>query len=452
MSSAYADFLNGRNLMFRFAAVLLAVTGVLLGPGARNALALDPPDHLFTLRECVERALAQNSNILLARLEQRDAAARAQSAADPYSLRLSVGSGLAWTSGFPMNVGGSGPSLVNAQASMTLLDRVQRFRVLEARERTQASALDEAEQRRAVAMEVARLYLEAEALREAQAQAAQELESLERLAAIRRAEQTEGRALPLDVKLSAAELARARHRARQTATELENIQATLGFVLGLEGGKRVAPAAETRLPAEVPATVDKATGIALGSHPGLERIQRQMAANRFQMKAARASHWPVVRLVSQYSMFSRFNNYDSFYNRFERHNGQLGASFELPIFTGKAPRAAAEQANVDEERLRLRDFDLRRQVILDTGRQFREMEDARAYHELATLELDAARERVSVLLARSGEGRASLADLETARAEEARKWAEFYRSRAAAELAALKLLGETGQLLAYFQQ
>ncbi len=436
--------------MFRPIALFCVVVGISLA--TTGAFARDAADYTLTLRECMERALAQNSSVLLARLQQRDAAAHAQTTADPYALRLSVGSGLAWTSGFPMNVGGSGPSLVNAQASLTLFDRAQRFRVLEARENAQASAIDEAEQRRAVALEVARLYLDAEAMQQSLHQAAQELASLERVSAIRQAQQTEGRALPLDVKISAAELSRARHRARQTETALSNVQAQLGFVLGLEGGKRVAAAAETRLPLDAPGTQEAAVGVALESHPGIARIESQKTAARYQMNAAKASHWPIVRLVSQYSMFSKFNNYDRFYNHFERHNGQLGASFELPLFTGKAPRAAAERASVEEERLRLRDFDLRRQVILDTGKQFREMEDARAYHGLATLELDVARERVSVLLARSAEGRASLEDLEAARAEEARKWSEFYRSRAAAELATLELLGHSGQLLAQFQQ
>lgn len=415
-------------------------------------IAAEAPSVTLTLQQCVERALAQNSDMLLARLEQREAAAQAQTVADPYSLRLSVGSGMAWTSGFPMNVGGSGPSLVNAQASMTLFDRAQRFRVLEARERTAASALREVEQRRTVAMEVARLYLEAENLQKSQQLADQELQSLERLAEIRKAQVGEGRMLALDLKQTSAELARARHRARQTTTSLQNTQESLGFVLGMEAGARVITASENRLPVDVPANLEQATGIALGKHPSIERNELQMRANRYQMRAAKSSHWPVVRLISQYSMFSKFNNYDRFYNHFERHNGQVGASFELPIFTGKAPRAAAEQANVEEERLRRQDFDLRRRVVLDTSKQFRDMEDAKAYHELTSLELDVARERVSVLLARSAEGRATLDELEVARAEEARKWVEFYRSRAQAELAALELLGQTGQLLGYFQQ
>jgi outer membrane protein TolC len=148
-------------------------------------------------------------------------------------------------------------------------------------------------------------------------------------------------------------------------------------------------------------------------------------------------------------MFARFNNYDQFYNRFERHNGQLGASFELPLFTGKAPKAAREEANVEAERLRLQRLQVERKAALDTSRKWREREDAWAAHEVASLELEAAREHVGVLLARSAEGRATLVELEQARVEESQRWAEFYRSRAMASLRDLELLSETGALLAY---
>lgn len=405
----------------------------------------------MTLKETVALALRQNPDVLLARLDGQAAQAQTQTVADPFSLKLSVGSGLAYTSGFPMNVGGSGPSLVNAQAAMTLYDRPQRLRLMESRERAKAAALGEEEKRRAVAIDVARVHLDAEALGQAREQLLREAESLERMAAIRRAEADAGRVLALDVKVAAAELARTRHRLRETESALHQAEALLAFLLGMDPGTRVTPAGEPRPPVLLPSSAAGARQSAVQDHPALANLDRQLAASQFRMRAAKATHWPVIRLVSQYSMFSRFNNYDSFYNRFERHNGQIGASFELPLFTGKAPRAAAEEADVEQERLRVQREQLERKLALDTGKRFQDREDAWAYHELAALELEVARERVSVMLSRSAEGRASLAEIEVARAEEARKWAEFYRSRAVASLRDLELLAETGQLLAYIQ-
>ncbi len=429
--------------------VLCAVVPPLAGQETGIA---EAPSRVLTLRESVAFALRQNPDVLLARLDGRAAEARARAVADPFSLKLSVGSGLAYTSGFPMNVGGSGPSIVNAQATMTLFDRPQRLRILELRERAQSAAIGEEEKRRAVALDVARIHLDAEALRQAREQLVQEMRSLERVASIRRAEADAGRAMTLDVKLAAADVARTRQRLRETESAMAQGEALLGFLLGLAPGQSVTPAGEQRPPAQLPLAASETRRLALQDNPSLTAIDHQLAASQFRLRAAKASHWPIIRLVTQYSMFSRFNNYDSFYNRFERHNGQIGASFELPLFTGKAPRAAAEEADVETERLRIERERLERKLALDTANRLRDREDAWANHELASLELDAARERVSVLLARSSEGRATLMELELARVEEARRWAEFYRSHAVASLRDLELLAETGQLLAYLQQ
>jgi outer membrane protein len=432
--------------MLNSRAVLVCLTILLLSNGGRAQDSVVP--RVLGLRECVQIALQQNPDILLARLDYRESQAQADSVADPYSLKFSVGSGLAYTTGFPMNVGGTGPSLVNAQASMTLYDRPQQYRVREARQRADAVAMGTAERERSVSMEVARLFLNAEALQQAAESGERELESRERVLRIRETQLEEGRVLPLDAKLARAETARARLQLRETRSRLAEAQARLAFVLGLDPSVPVQPAKELRDPLPAPASLSEATDRAIREHPTLERIDRQLAAARLRLQGARATHWPVIRLVSQYSMFTRFNNYDQFYARFERHNGQLGASFELPIFTGKAPRAAAEQADVETERLRVQAEATRREVTMQTANAYRNREDAQATHELAALELDAARERVSVMLARSGEGRATLLDLESARAEEARHWAEFYRTRAEAERAVLELLSHTGDLLA----
>ncbi len=417
--------------------------------GAQSLPGTDPPPRVMTLRESVALALRQNPDVLLARLDGQQMAARSQGMADPFSLKLSVGSGLAYTTGFPMNVGGSGPSLVNAQAAMTLFDRPQRLRLQESRERAKAAALGEHEKQRVIALDVARAHLEAEALRKSVEQIARETGSLERLAGIRRAEVEAGRALPLDVKLASAQLARGRLRLRETESALLHAEQLLAFLLGMEAGARVTPAEEDRRATTLPDAPEQARQLAVRDHPALAVLDRELAAAQLQQRAAGASHWPVIRLVSQYSMFSRFNNYDSFYNRFERHNGQIGASFELPLFTGKGTKAAAEEANVETERLRLQRQQVERRAALEASRKWQERQDAWASHEVASLDLEAARERVGVMLARSGEGRAPLAELEQARVEECQRWAEYYRSRAVASLRDLELLSETGQLLAH---
>jgi outer membrane protein TolC len=395
--------------------------------------------------------MRQNADVLLARLDQQAAQARVKQVADPFSLKLGVGSGLAYTSGFPMNVGGSGPSIINAQASMTLYDRPSRLRVAEARERAKTGALSEEEKRSAVALQVTRLYLDAEALAQAKASLGAEIEALERILAIRQSQQSEGRVLPLEEKRAQLQLAAARYRLRETETSLAGAQERLAFLLGTEAAVRLRAGTEERALPGLPDSPELASRAAVGSSTAVQRLQVELAANQFRNQAARATRWPVVRLVSQYSMFSRFNNYDDFYNRFERHNGQVGASFELPLFVGSAAKAEKAEADVEGERLRLNLKTAERQAALDAADAHRHARDAEAYRELSGMELEVARENVSVLLARVNAGKARLEELEQARSEENRKWVQYYRSRAVAEQAIYDLLHKTGELVAWFR-
>ncbi len=437
--------------------LFLSICSVLLGNclalpcGAQPATDGAAAARTLSLKECVQLALRQNPDVLLARLDQRESALRSQRIADPFSLKLGVGSGLAYSSGFPMNVGGSGPSIINAQASMTIFDRPARYRIAEARERAKGDLLTEREKQEAAALAITSQFLDAEALTLAERSLHAEIASMERIVAIRGQQLKEGRAIPLDLKRAQASLAAVRYRLREMDTASRRAQAQLGFLLGLDAGEPVRPSPEERAAPVTPTDPTAAAAEAVGSSAEVKRLEVYLAANRFRAKSAAAAHWPVIRLVSQYSMFSKFNNYDDYYNRFDRHNGQVGASFELPLFNGSAAKAEQSEAGIEAERLRLNLQTAQRRVSLEAADATRAAQDANAYREVAALDLEAAREHVSVMLALVNEGKAKVEDLEEARSEENRKWVEYYRSRAAAERAAYDLLHKTGRLLAWFQ-
>ena len=42
------------------------------------------------------------------------------------------------------------------------------------------------------------------------------------------------------------------------------------------------------------------------------------------MSAGGLHRLPRADLVSQYGLFARFNNYDEFFRKFQRNNGQIG--------------------------------------------------------------------------------------------------------------------------------
>ncbi len=70
---------------------------------------------------------------------------------------------------------------------------------------------------------------------------------------------------------------------------------------------------------------------------------------------------------------------------------------------------------------------------------------------VARLDLDVAREQLSILLAQADEGRASVRDIEQARIDENEKWVAYYEAQNNLERVKLNLLKETGNLMAALQ-
>jgi len=156
---------------------------------------------------------------------------------------------------------------------------------------------------------------------------------------------------------------------------------------------------------------------------------------------------PRIDLVAQYALFARYNNYDDFFRKFQRNNGQLGISFQFPLLAGSAAAANADRANSEIARLRIQMNQARNRIATGTRQAHQEVERASGDLDVARLDLDLAREQVSLLLAQSGEGRATLRQVEEARFTEAEKWIAFYDARFGTDRARLNLLKLTGNLM-----
>ena len=66
--------------------------------------------YTLTLREAVDLALRQNPELIATRLDEQKAAQSVRLAKDPFFPKLVVGSGAAYTSGYPLTIDGSPPS------------------------------------------------------------------------------------------------------------------------------------------------------------------------------------------------------------------------------------------------------------------------------------------------------------------------------------------------------
>jgi outer membrane protein len=416
--------------------------------GALCAATLRAEVHTLTLRQAVDRALQQNPEIAMARLDEVKALAAVRVQKDPFTPRVYFGSGLAYTNGFPMSIDGAAPSVVQGRATQYLFNRQQSYVVAQTKEEARGAGIAATAKQDDIAFRTSSLYLDAERAGRASEMARHEVQSLEKVLATVQSRVEEGRELAIEAKRAALNLARARQVADALVADRETAQTALAMVLGYSADDRVQPAAEERPAPTMPASEDAAVESALGSSKELRRLESQLAAKGLEGRAAKAARLPRVDLVAQYGLFATFNHYQDYFLKYQRNNGELGVSVQVPLLPGPGVRAAAAQSDADAAKLRIQMDDTRNRIAADTRQAYRDIRKAEAAREVARLDLDLAREQLSVNLAQMQEGRILLRMVEEARIAESDKWVAFYDAQYAVERAQWNLARQTGDLLA----
>jgi outer membrane protein len=403
--------------------------------------------HPLTLRQAVELALKENPDLVLSRLDQQKAQAAIRVAKDPFVPKLYAGSGLAKVWGYPTSIEGSAPSIIQTRTDMSLYNKPKRYELARVRETARGAEIDTLSKSDQVAYQTATLFLDAQQMGRSKQSLQLELESLQRVSGAIGVQVQEGRQLPIENKRVAVDLARATERVTALNGDLDYSEASLAVVLGYSADDRVQPVDEERAAFEIPASEQAATELALQNNKDIRKLESQLQAKGFEVKEAEAARWPVIDAVAQYSLLAK-TNYENFFTRFQRNNGELGVSIQIPLLTGSAAKGLASQAQTDILELRTQMGQLRNRIQLDTQKSYQELQKAMSAQEVARLDLDYNREQVSVLLAQLGEGRSNEQQVDNARLTEQEKWIAFYDAQHLVENARMDLLKQTGTLLA----
>ncbi len=403
--------------------------------------------HTLNLKQAVAIALKQNTDALLARLDERRVQAGVRIARDPFVPKIYSGSGLAWTSGYPNSIEGSAPSIIQARTSMALFNRPKSYELAEARENVRSAAIDTAARLDDITYRTATMFLDAAQIGRNIKSLQQEVTSLSQVSESVQLRVTEGRDIPLTGKRAELNLAQARQRYETLEADQVYAEDSLALVLGFPDGDRVHPAEQEPLALEMPPGEAECVTVALENNKQIRSLQSQLQAKALQVRAQHSTWMPEFDLVAQYALLAQ-RNYQDFFLRFQRNNGQLGVSIKIPILVGSAPAAQATQAEVDAAKLRTQLNEIRNRTALDTRKSYQDIHRAEVGRDVAKLDLDVAREQVSVLLAQLEEGRTTRQAVEEARLAEQEKWIGFYDSQHLLEKAKLTLLKNTGTLRA----
>ena len=399
------------------------------------------------LKSALRRALEQSPEVLLSRFDEASAKQAVQVARDPFAPKIVAGSGLAYTYGFPMSIEGSAPSILQVKAIQSLVNRPQSFLVAKAKVEVQSAQQTVQMKRDDVLERTAKLFLDADRLARNLKLVGGQIENMEAVLASVTARVEEGRALPIEVQRADLNLKKARQRLRILNLDLKQTQHSLAFVLGYEAEDRVETINGDAIEMSLAGEAETAIRESLENSRELKKLQSDLQAKSLEVRSNQSAWLPQVDLVAQYGLFSRFNNFDVYFNRFQRNNAQLGVSFKFPIVPGPASGALAAQAQIEVSRLRLRVSNTRNRIEMETRKLFEDLQLQKENRDLARMDLDLAREQIAVSLAQMEEGKGTRRQVEESRFLEAEKWLAYWDTQYLFDRARISLLAATGGLM-----
>ena len=440
---------DGHRTLLLAAAFALLILAAAPGRTQQNAPAqATGVPALLTLKQAVAAALRNSSDVSLAQLRYQQAQRETNLVRSQFLPNLYAGSGAAYTNGFPLLAGGGAPAVLSLSYNQALFDPLARSdtRVASQRAEEQRLAVDAA--RDAVIVRVASSYLELAKTRHELDLMHRERESAQRILDFSRERSEAGFELPIEVTRSQLTAARVDQRIAQLEDEDDTLTDQLRDALGLPADQSIEVAAE-----DLPAVADQATNElvarALANNSDLKQAESEQDASAEHLRGEQGSRWPTIGIIGQYNVLAKFNNYDLFFNKFQRNNVIAGIDIKLPLFASHTSSGiAAARADLTAAQQSVRNK--RAELTLDVRHQARQAHELDLARQVAQLELQLAQQNLQVVQSQFDQGRASVRDLQAAQLDENDKWLSFLDADFARQQAQLELLRTTGQVASLF--
>ena len=419
---------------------LLLAVGLSVPPVAAAA---DPPA-VLTFKQAIDLALLHSQDVALAEAQQRVSAAEVRSQRSVFGPNVYTGTGAVYTYGFPQTPGGGAPSVLNLSYVQTLFNRSSRGQLNAAEARLHGRGAGVDQTRDAVIAQTAGDYFELASVRQAVASRRTAQASANRIVAITRDLVAAGRDLPAAAIRAEIEAAQIAQSLVQLGGREGIVEEQLRTLIGLPPGRPI-QLEQAVLPARPPETLSALVAKALHNNPGLREAEDERQARQAALKGAQGAYWPSVDLVGQYGLFSRYNNFDQYFQKFQRNNVNVGIEVQVPIFSAQTSAAAALAASQVAEA----DGELQQKraaLTLDVRQQAERVRERTAALDVARLQAKLADETLRELNARYQAGFVSLRDVARARIRQSDAEVALLDARLAAEQAQLALWTTTGQL------
>jgi outer membrane protein len=395
-------------LKYLLLGVICGTPALASGPTPQEA---SPADGALTLQEAIRLAVSRAPEVSMADADVMRAGEALRETRGSNHPQVVAGTGPAYNNGFPLSIEGSAPSAFQIGLTQALFSKRNKNLILAAGEGVNASKVGSESARNEVAARTALVYCELHQARKLEAiwtarraTAAKEQQFTETLV-------EEGRARPLDASLARTatvgveqQLLAAQEQARLAEVELHELT-------GLPR-ERAMLTQEPRLDLQVLGqSGDGLFQKALASYPEIRQAESNVKSREFRVEAEKSSRYPRFELVTQYALFTHFNNYEDYFNTFTRNNFLVGMSIQVPLFDGSLTSARVGQSRQEAAEARLKLERLKSDLKMSIERSLSGLRIARGAAELARREKETAEEIVRLNQTLYDGGRITVKDL-----------------------------------------
>ncbi|HKD13622.1 MAG TPA: TolC family protein [Candidatus Angelobacter sp.] len=401
-------------------------------------------NNTLPFRTAIELALKNSAASGIARADAQRARANYLQARNLFLPQVTVGSGLAWSYGFPLSLEGSAPSILDLNSQAFLFNLAQREFLKAARGEINATEAQNADRRNDVIMETALDYIQLDLLESSLNVQKEQQELANKFEDVVNQRMQAGIDAPLE--LTRAKLAGARTRMQMTETQgaIDQLRLRLSQLTGLPQNE-IQTSTET-IPALPAISQDEDLGAQAVKNNSAVKVADEVARSKaFRAKGEEKQLYPAVDLVGHFAVLARYNNYDQFFKKFQRENAAIGVAIRFPFFN-PAQRAVAESARADATKAQKEAQNVKEQVSSETLKLQRSVQQLAAArdvfkleHQLSEADVETAHEKIQA-------GQATIKDEQNARITEHERYASYLNSSFDLDKAQIQLLRQIGQL------
>jgi len=412
---------------------------------AAPARAADPQAPPIDFRNAIDLALEHSGVMAIAAINQWRARKAYEEVRANYIPQFTIGSGLGYSSGFPLTLEGSAPSLINVNTVNSFFNLSLRQYLKAARVDLRATSLDVQDKREAVILDAALTYAQLAQLTKKIDVLGEAQKAAEKAQFVSRQRLEQGVDSKLDVTRSELVAARIRLRIAQAQGQSDVLRQHLSSLVGM-------PADSIAIdPASVPAmpTVSQEDDLparAVENSLAVKQVQQKKIAAELRAEGERkATMFPIADFATQYAYLATYNNYDFYFKHYTPNNFSGGLNIRFPFFNS-VQHAKAEQARADALLVGKEEDTVREKVRENALQLQRSLRQLSAAREVARLEWQVSQGEQEGVKARMQTGAANTRDEQNAQLDTDDKYAAYLDAEFELSKAELQLLRLTGEL------